>query len=97
MSTTRRRRPSLGNYYANASIRREDGKQFGHEVARQARTLRQACRALTESGHRGYVQVWSEAMQQRQIVAERDEAGNWWAPNPFTGNLDPFDPEAVAA
>jgi len=89
------RRIARGRYYADAHMRRENGKRFGVEVARQAPTLRAACAALTASGLPGHVQVWSDVTQQRHLVAERDEAGNWWLRNPYTGNLDPFDPEQV--
>lgn len=86
-----------GNYYANAHLVREDGRRFGHEAACRARTLAQACRSLDSlavPGYRGrgYVQLWIESEQRRRIVAERDEAGNWWALDPFTGSLLALDP-----
>lgn len=86
-----------GNYYANAHLLRADGRRFGLQTARQAPTLRAACRTLDDLEHdeftgRGYVQLWVEHEQKRRIVAERDEAGNWWTPNPYTGSLDPLDP-----
>jgi hypothetical protein len=95
----RRRR---GNYYATASTRRPDGRRFGHQVARQAKTLHEACRAVDEFQHpqatgRGYVQLWSDHTQSRTIVAERDEAGNWWALDPFSGNLVALEPQMVGA
>ncbi|WP_408895902.1 hypothetical protein ACJ5H2_13375 [Nocardioides sp. R1-1] len=85
-----------GNYYATGTEFR-DGKQFGRQVARQRKTLTEARRALDESGLRGYVQLWQNHRAQRVIVAERDEAGNWWAPDPFTGNLLPMAPLGVKA
>lgn len=86
-ATPRTRRPGRGNYYANAHATREDGLRFGVEVARQAPSLNAARRALEASGLRGYVQRWDDRTQQRSIVCERDEAGNWWTPDPFTGSL----------
>lgn len=83
-----------GNYYATGTRVREDGKRFGVDVARQRKSLREACRALEESGLRGYVQRWDESTQRRYIVAERDEAGNWWTTSPYDGTvraLDPFE------
>lgn len=86
-----------GNYYATAHETREDGRRFGRQVARQRKTLAQARRALDESGLPGYVQLWIAHENRRRIVAERDEAGNWWAANPYTGNLDPLAPLVVTA
>lgn len=84
-----------GNYYATAlETRPEDGKRFGRQVARQRKTLTEARRALEESGCRGYVQVWVASEQRRYVVAELDEAGNWWARNLYTGDLDPLAPLA---
>lgn len=85
-----------GNYYATVTTVREDGKRFGTQVARQRKTLAEARRAVDETGLRGYVQLWDNASARRHIVAERDEAGNWWAPDPFTGNLTPLAPLQVA-
>lgn len=86
-----------GNYYATATTIREDGMRFGEQVARQRKTLTEARRALDETGLRGYVQRWNAATNQRDLVAERDEAGNWWAFDRFTGNLLPLPPLAVPA
>ena len=80
-----------GKYYATAIERRPDGRRFGREVARQAKTLTAARAALDATGQRGYVQMWSDRQQQRSIVCERDEAGNWTAQDPFTGNLHFID------
>lgn len=86
-----------GNYYATASVAREDGKRFGVEVARQRRTLTEARRALEETGERGYVQLWDNATATRHVVAELDEAGNWWGRNPFDGTMPPMAPLPVRA
>ena len=90
-----------GNYYATGTYR-ENGKRYGWQVARQAKTLRQACEALDNfrregATGQGYVQLWLESEQRRVIVAERDEAGNWWGNDPHTGNLVPITPCAGGA
>lgn len=86
-----------GNYYATVSEARGD-KRFGREVARRARTLKAAMRTVEESlvespdpYARAYVQRWDAPTHRRYIVAERDEAGNWWAPSPYDGTLYPLD------
>lgn len=88
-----------GNYYATASGQRGTIRK-GYEVARQRRTLQQAMRALEDAiangvwggpVDRGYVQLWVDAEQRRHIVAERDEAGNWWARDRITGDLRAID------
>lgn len=86
-----------GNFYANVTSVREDGKRFGTQVARQRKTLNEACRAVDETGLRGYVQRWNEHLSRREVVAERDEAGNWWTFDHFTGTLYPYDPAGVKA
>lgn len=90
------RRTTRGDYYATASYI-ENGRRKGWQVARQARTLREARAAVDAFNRpgatgRGYVQLWSDATASRTVVAERDEAGNWWAPEPFTGTLLPLAP-----
>lgn len=80
-----------GNYYANSSEAR-GAKRFGRQVARQRRTLRDAMIALEDAvatgpADRGYVQLWVAAENQRHIVAELDEAGNWWARSRYDGTL----------
>lgn len=91
------KRDRSGNYYATVSERRSNGKRFGREVARQARTLKSAMRSVeiavadsSDPHARAYVQLWDAATHRRYIVAERDEAGNWWAPNPYDGTLTPI-------
>lgn len=80
-----------GNYYVEAIERRPDGRRFGREIGRQVKTFKQARAILDAADLRGFVQVWSDRTYSRTIVAERDEAGNWWTPNPFTGNLTALD------
>lgn len=101
MSSRRR-----GDYYATVSEVRADGKRFGREVARQAHTLKAAMRTVEaaivgspDPYARAYVQRWDTPTHRRYIVAERDEAGNWWAPNPYDGTLLPLDAprQAVSA
>ena len=77
----------MGKYYATTIELRSDGRKFGRQVARQARTLNEARARLDATGERGYVQLWDDRTQRRYIVAERDEAGNWWAPDRFRGIL----------
>ena len=92
------RRRVIGNFYATAISTREDGKRFGRQVARQARTGLEAARLLDASRLPGYVQVWSDATQQRSIWAERRSDGSWYSVNPFTGaeiELDPMTLKAV--
>lgn len=79
-----------GNYYATATTARADGKRFGTQVARQRNTLAAAQRAVDATGLPGYVQHWNASTNQRDLVAERDEAGNWWALDRFTGNMVPI-------
>jgi hypothetical protein len=86
------KRRSRGNYYATTTTRRAGGVRFGHQTARQARTLAEACRTVDDFEHpewtgRGYVQLWDESSHRRLIVAERDEAGNWWSISPYDGTL----------
>lgn len=88
-------RTTRGRFYATAVSTREDGKRFGHEVARQARTGREAAHRLTESGLPGYVQVWSDASGQRSIWAERRADGSWFSLDPFTGREVELDPETL--
>lgn len=80
-------RRARGNYYATTIERRPDGRKFGRQVARQARTLDAARAALDATGERGYVQVWIEREQRRLIIAELDEAGNWWGRNVYDDTL----------
>ncbi len=87
-----------GNYYATANTRRSDGVRQDHQTARQARTLAAACRSVDAFDHaertgQGFVQLWVELEQRRYVVAERDEAGNWWALSPYGGSLRAIDQE----
>lgn len=84
-----------GIYYATAISTRADGKRFGHEVARQARTFEQARAALDSARLPGYVQVWSERQQQRFISAERRANGSWFSTDPFTGEQVDLAKEAT--
>lgn len=87
--------PARGSYYATAVMVREDGKRFGTQVARQRKTLTEARRAVDETGLSGYVQLWDSSTQRRYVVAERDEAGNWWARDGITDTLRPLAPVPV--
>lgn len=90
-----------GSYYAIGSgYTRPDrpGKTYARTLGRSLPSLRSACRSIDSSdAPKGYVQLWIESEQRRVLVAERDEAGNWWARNGFTGNLSAFDPYAPKA
>lgn len=89
----RMRRP-MGNYYATALTTTDrvqpNGNPVckGHQVARQAKTLRAAMAALDATGLPGYVQRWDERTQQRYVVADRDTDGRWTSTNPYTGEKE---------
>ena len=84
------RRVPRGNYYATGTETRDDGKRYGVEVARQAKTLTEARARLDARNLPGYVQYWVEREQRRVIVAERDADGTWWSRNPYTGERVPL-------
>ena len=81
-----------GNYYANGTDYRADGRRYSHELARQAKTLGDARRALDASGLAGYVQLWVERTQQRVIVCERRADGSWFKKDPHSGELVEMSP-----
>lgn len=80
---------NAGNYYANGTEFR-NGKRYGKEVARQAKSFAAARKALDESGLSGYVQLWSDRTQQRTVIADRDINGQWTSVDPFTGERVPL-------
>lgn len=83
-----------GRFYATA-ITTRDSKRFGREVARQARTGREAAHRLNESGLPGYVQVWSDTTQSRSIWAERRADGSWFCTDPSRGDAIELDAETL--
>lgn len=80
-----------GNYYGNVTDVRPNGKRYGWCVARQAKTAMEARKAIDATGLRGSIQLWDETTQRRYVIAERDEAGNWWSIDPYHRTLRAWD------
>lgn len=69
-----------GNFYAytlTPSTRPGSTATIATEVGRQIHSVDRAQRLVDATGHRGYVERWSERTQRRVRVATRNEAGEW--------------------
>jgi hypothetical protein len=80
-----------GNYYGNVTDVRPNGQRYGWCVARQAKTALEARRAIDATGLRGSIQLWVASEHRRIVIAERDEAGNWWNISPYDRTLTAWD------
>ena len=84
-----RRHASGGKFYAEAIRFRvtPDGTviRIGVLVGRQIKSAGAAMRILDDLNNKGHVSAWSDSTQQRYVVADRDNGGQWTSQDPFTG------------